>query len=104
MAHGEEGGQVLVRHIASVVALLFCVPVGMLFVSIATEAVGIVLGVVGYALGARRLGSLAVVLCTAAMFLGLLVAQGVVPGSYDEAVNGIKETLQHPFSNPSRGG
>ncbi|QIN81634.1 hypothetical protein GBA63_02570 [Rubrobacter tropicus] len=70
-------------------ALVFCVPVGALFVSIAAGAVGIFLGTAGYALGARRLGSLAVVLCTAAMFVGLLVGQGVIPGdAYDRAVDG----------------
>ncbi len=76
----------------SLVALVFCIPVGLYFVSIAVEFVGIILGVVGYALGARRLGGLAVVLCTVTVFLGLLMAQGVIPGSYDEIVNGIKES------------
>jgi hypothetical protein len=42
------------------------------------------------------LGSLAVVLCTAAMFLGLLVGQGAIPGSYDAALDGVKEALQWP--------
>ena len=69
-------------------ALLFCVPLGALFVSVATGAVGIFLGVAGYALGARRLGALAVVLCTVAMIVGLLVGQGVIPGSFDRAVDG----------------
>ncbi len=70
-------------------ALVFCIPVGLYFVSIGIEFVGIVLGVVGYALGARRLGALAIVLCAATMFLGLLIAQGVVPGSYDRVVDGF---------------
>ena len=70
-------------------ALVLCLPVGLYFVSIAVEFVGIVLGVVGYALGARRLGALAGVLCEATVFLGLLVAQGVVPGSYDRIVDGF---------------
>ena len=70
-------------------ALVYCVPVGALFVSVATGAVGIVLGITGYVLGARTLGPLAVVLCTAAMFLGLLVGQGVIPGdAYDRVVDG----------------
>ena len=70
-------------------ALVFCVPLGALFVSIATGAVGVFLGITGYVLGARRLGALAVVLCTAAMFVGLLVGQGVLPGeAYDRAVDG----------------
>jgi hypothetical protein len=60
-----------------------------LFVSIATGAVGIFLGITGYALGARRLGPLAIVLCTVAMLVGLLVGPGVVPGdAYDRAVDG----------------
>ncbi len=80
-------------------ALVFCVPVGALFVSVATGAVGIVLGIAGYALGARTLGSLAVVLCTVAMFVGLLVGQGVIPGeAYDRLVDGwFREIPGHRF-------
>ncbi len=85
-------------RILSVIAILFCVPVGIIFVSVATGAVGIVLGVVGYALGARALGFVAVVLCTAAVFLGLLAGQGAMPGSYDAALDGVKEAIQEPFS------
>ena len=70
-------------------ALVFCVPLGALFVSVATGAVGIVLGIMGHVLGARTLGPLAVVLCTVAMFVGLLVGQGVIPGdAYDRVVDG----------------
>lgn len=69
-------------------ALIFCVPVGALFVSIAMGAVGICLGIAGYVLGARRLGSLAVALCTIAM------CQGVIPGdAYDRAVDGFFRNL-----------
>ncbi len=75
-------------RLLSGLAIVFCVPLGALFVSIATGAVGVFLGITGYALGARRLGTLAVVLCTAAMFVGLLVGQGVLPGTYDRAVDG----------------
>jgi hypothetical protein len=71
------------------IAIVFCVPLGALFVSIATGAVGVFLGIIGYALGARKLGALAVVMCTAAMFVGLLVGQGVIPGdAFDRAVDG----------------
>jgi len=78
-----------VGRVLSGFALIFCVPLGALFVSIATGAVGICLGIVGYTLGASRLGFLAVVLCTAAMFVGLIVGQGVMPGgAYDRAVDG----------------
>ena len=76
-------------RLLSVIALVFCVQIGALFVSIATGAVGIFLGITGYALGARKLGVLAVVLCTIAMFVGLLVGQGVIPGdAYDRTVDG----------------
>src|SRR5918999_6571928 len=75
-------------------ALVFCVPVGVLFVSVATGAVGIVLGIAGYALGARTSGLLAVVLCTMAMFVGLLIGQGVIPGdAYDRTVDGFFRNL-----------
>lgn len=43
-----------------------------------------------------------VVLCAAVMFLGLLVGQAAMPGSYDAAVDGVKEALQAPFSDPAR--
>lgn len=76
-------------RLLSGVAIVFCVPLGALFVSIATGAVGVFLGIIGYALGARKLGALAVVMCTAAMFVGLLVGQGVIPGdAFDRAVDG----------------
>ena len=76
-------------RLLSGVAIVFCVPLGALFVSIATGAVGVFLGIIGYALGARRFGALAVVMCTAAMFVGLLVGQGVIPGdAFDRAVDG----------------
>ncbi len=62
--------------------------IGAYFVSVALGAVGIVLGVVGYALGARRLGAATVVLGVVSIFVGLLVGQGVMAGSYDRAVDG----------------
>jgi ABC-type transport system involved in cytochrome c biogenesis permease subunit len=97
MDQSDDRGKALIGRVLCAVALLFCVPVGVLFVSVATGAVGIVLGVVGYLLGARGLARLAVVLCTAAMFLGLLVGQGAIPGSYDALLYGIEETLQDPL-------
>jgi amino acid transporter len=98
----SAAGKTYIGLVLSAFALVFCVPVGILFVSVATGAVGIILGMVGYALGARRLGSLAVVLCAAVMFLGLLVGQGAIPGSYDAALDRVKEALQAPFSDPGR--
>ncbi len=102
MEQKSATGKAYVGIVLSAFALVFCVPMGILFVSVATGAVGIILGMVGYALGARRIGSVAVVLCAAVMFLGLLVGQGAMPGSYDAALDGVKEALQAPFSDPGR--
>ncbi len=89
---GSKGPEILKQNagrLLSVVALVFCAPVGALFVSVAMDAVGIVLGITGYVLGARRLGSVALVACTLAMFAGVLIGQGVIPGdAYDRAVDG----------------
>lgn len=87
----------LIGRVLAGIGLIVCVPIGAYFVSIAMGFMGIILGVASYALGARRLGLATVVLCTAAMFVGLFIGQGVIPGSYDEAVNGVKDTLQRPF-------
>ncbi len=43
-------------------------------------AVGAMLGVLGYFLGARRLGTATVFLCIAALLFGLAASQGLVPG------------------------
>ena len=45
-----------------------------------TAFVGIILGVVGYYLGTRRLGTAAAVLSIVALIFGLAVSQGLVPG------------------------
>ncbi len=45
-----------------------------------TALVGIILGTVGYSLGARRLGTAAVVLSIVALIFGMAVSQGLVPG------------------------
>lgn len=87
----------LVGRVLAGIGLIVGVPIGAYFVSIAVGFVGIIFGIMGYALGSRRLGFATIVLCTVAMFVGLLVGQGVIVGSYDETVNGIKEALQRPF-------
>lgn len=58
--------------------------------------------VVGYSLGARNLGRAVVVLGVVSIFAGLLIGQGAIPGSYDAALDGVKEALQAPFSDPTR--
>ncbi len=85
----QEAWKLTAGRLLSGFALVFCAPLGALFVSVATGAVGIFLGITGYVLGARTLGPLAVLLCTVAMFVGLLVGQGVIPGdAYDRVVDG----------------
>ena len=95
-----EVWKLIAGRLLSGFALVFCVPLGALFVSVATGAVGIVLGITGHVLGARTLGSLAVVLCTVAMFVGLLVGQGVIPGdAYDRVVDGwFRDMLTERFT------
>jgi hypothetical protein len=48
--------------------------------SITPGAVGAALGVLGYFLGSRRLGTATVLLCVAALFFGLAASQGLIPG------------------------
>jgi hypothetical protein len=63
--------------------------VGAFFVSMATDVLGMVLGMVGYFLGARVLGTVVVILSIATLLIGLLVGPAAIPGSYDQPTNGI---------------
>lgn len=47
---------------------------------ISIQAVGVLLGILGFFLGARRLAATAVVLCIVAIFFGLAASQGLIPG------------------------
>ena len=59
---------------------LFCALWGLFNISVAYEALGVVLGVVGYALGARRLAAATVVVSVVLLVVVLAAAQGYVPG------------------------
>ncbi len=48
--------------------------------SVSPGAVGAALGVLGYFLGSRRLGTTTVLICVAALFFGLAASQGLIPG------------------------
>lgn len=63
--------------------------VGAFFVSIATDVLGLVLGMVGYVLGARALGAVVVIVSIATLFVGLTVGPLAIPGSYDRQTDGI---------------
>jgi hypothetical protein len=85
-------------RVLCVVGILLAI-VGAFFVSVALGALGIVFGVVGYGVGARNFGFATIILAVVSIFVGLFIGQGVIAGSYDEAVNGIKEAIQYPRSN-----
>ncbi len=48
--------------------------------NISPGAVGAALGILGYFLGSRRLGTATVLICVAALFFGLAASQGLIPG------------------------
>ena len=56
--------------------------------NISSGATGIVLGIVGYFLGARRLAVATVILCVLSIFFGLAASQGIIPGfeGYDRGL------------------
>jgi hypothetical protein len=48
--------------------------------NVAAGTVGAMLGVMGYALEARRLAGVAVILSLAVLFFGLAASEGLIPG------------------------
>ncbi len=50
------------------------------FSIVSAGAIGIGLGVVGFFLGANRLGTVTIVVSIAALFFGLAASQGLIPG------------------------
>ena len=62
---------------------------GAFFVSVGTDVMGMALGMMGYYLGARFFGVVVIVLSTITLFIGLLVGQGAIPGSYDQIMDGF---------------
>jgi len=87
-ARRDEGGVFPARALC-VVGMSFAV-VGAFFVSVATDVLGMVLGMVGYFLGARLLGTLVIILSVATLLIGLLVGPVTLPGSYDQPTNGTE--------------
>ena len=85
-ADGREGTlKLLLGEICCLVGLLlgaggFVVAILGESVDLSAGAVGIGLGVLGYYLGARRLGAASVVLGTAAVFFMAAVSTGLIPG------------------------
>lgn len=90
---GEPERSLLPARILCATGLGFAV-IGAFFISVGTNIVGMILGIVGYYLGARVFGVLVIVLSTVTLFIGLLFAPGALPGSYDEEVNGVTKTFE----------
>jgi hypothetical protein len=81
----EDALKLLLGRISCVVGLLLSVGgfvVALLGASVnqSAGAVGIALGILGYFLGARRLGAARVVLGTAAIFFMAAASTGLIPG------------------------
>ena len=77
--------KLLLGRICCVIGLLlgagaFVVAILGASVNLSAGAVGIALGVLGYFLGARRLGAASVVLGTAAVFFMAAASTGLIPG------------------------
>ena len=82
---GEQLAKLLAGRICCILGILFGVGgiVAAFFgggASVSPGAVGAALGVLGYFLGSRRLGTFTVLLCVSALFFGLAASQGLIPG------------------------
>ena len=88
---GEPERSLLPARILCAIGLSFAV-IGAFFISVGTNIVGMILGLVGYYLGARVFGVLVIVLSTVTLFIGLLIGPGAIPGTYDEAVEGLTKS------------
>ena len=64
--------------------------VGVFLVSVATDVLGMVLGMLGYFLGARVFGTVVVILSIATLLIGLLVGPAALPGSYYQPTHGTE--------------
>lgn len=81
VAGAEQTARVLFGRVLCVIGLIFAA-VGAVGVDMSFEAIGIVMGALGYAMGANRLGAITVVLSTATLILLLAASQGYIPGPW----------------------
>jgi uncharacterized membrane protein len=61
-------------------AVIYIIVSGSTFSIVSAGAIGIGLGVIGFFLGANRLGTVTIVVSIAALFFGLAASQGLIPG------------------------
>lgn len=83
-----DSGRTTAGRAVSVIGILLSI-VSAYYVSIALGALGMILGMAGYALGSRNLGRATVIIGLLAIFAGLLFGQDVMAGAYDRAVDGV---------------
>jgi hypothetical protein len=100
-AGGEQQVMLMGGRIAGILGLLLGIGgiVAALLgggVSISPGAVGAALGILGYFLGSRRLGTVTVLLCVAALFFGLAASQSLIPGidASDRGLPGIEPAAE----------
>ena len=82
---GEEGKRsirLLFGRLASILGMLIAAAGAIFSVNTATSitAAGILLGVIGFALGARRFGIAAIVVTVALLLISLAAINGLIPG------------------------
>ena len=87
---GEVQGKVQAKRVGGVISGVLGLLIGLggvagallgfLTEDVSTGALAIVLGVLGYSLGARRLGAVTVVLGTVVLFFVVAASTGLVPG------------------------
>lgn len=81
----EDQARSLAGKISCVIGILFAV-YGIVIVlgggapSVTSGVLGAGLGILGYFLGSRRLGTATIILSVAVLFFGLAASQGLVPG------------------------
>jgi len=82
---GAKQVKLLAGRISAVVGILFAIGglIGPILAdgsSVSAGVMGMILGILAYFLGARRIGTITVVLSVAALFFGLAASQGLIPG------------------------
>lgn len=81
----EDQVKLLAGRISCIIGILFAV-YGVVIVfggggaSVTSGVLGAVLGILGYFLGSRRLGTATIILSVAVLFFGLAASQGLIPG------------------------
>lgn len=93
---GVAQAKLLCGRLLCVVGLVL-IPPGAYFVSVAMEFATLCLGMVGFYLGARRLGVAVVALSVVAAVAGLLLGQGYIPtivNPLESDVDGLRRGME----------